>query len=170
MSIAAAGMAMFSSSALNALGTEESAFPGYKPNAPEGNDLRTPLSTTRTVRVHGKLFNRDTMVPLANQPIEVWHLSPGGKNYDHRGTFFTDADGSYTFLTDMPDKLAGKMPRINFRVSSNNDSYLTSLIIGTEQAFILSDHWERNRSLGSKLQPKRKEELGQTSIQFNISI
>ena len=170
LSIAAAGMAMFSSSALNSNKNEAALFQGYIPNAPEGADLRSFMSTARAVQVKGRLFDRASGRPLANQCIEIWHLSPDGKNYRHRGRFHTSDNGSYSFLTDLPGKEEGKMPRINFKINSDTDSYLTSLILGSNQAFIMDDHWERNQSLGNDVFPQRTEELSKSIIQFNISI
>ncbi|MBT8258474.1 MAG: hypothetical protein KJO49_08385 [Bacteroidia bacterium] len=170
ISVAATGMAMFSATALHAIGGSETTFEGYRSNAPEKTDLRDLLSTERSVKVHGKLYHRETGRPLSNHLIEVWHLSPDSKAYKHRAQFRTEDDGTYNFITDFPGQEKGKLARIYFRVSSEADSYNTSLILANEQAFIQSDHWERNQSLGSKLFPKRTEKLSLSKIQFNISI
>lgn len=144
-------------------------FNSYVPGAPFSNDLRTNNPLCPQVKVEGKIqSNRD--ISMSDVQLEVWHLSPDSKQYGHRATIKVESDGSYQFLTDYPNNETGKQPCIHFRIGHSTDSYDTKLIIGKDFAFITDDHWLRNHKTVKNLFPKKKRELNQIRIKFDLSI
>lgn len=145
-------------------------FEGYNPYAEFKNDLRVNSMFGNPVEVSGTLYSSDATQTIANAKIEVWHLSPGSDKYRHRGYFFTDEDGRYSFKTDFPNNENGKKARIYFKISNGNSSSFTELILDNHSAYIHKDHWEKNSQLKDKLFPKYKKSIFGTTIQFNFSL
>ncbi len=171
MTMAATGIALVSSISLaNAFNEEEHVFEGYNPYVDSKTDLRSPLNFSRPIVIKGTLYSHNGTIPVSGATFEVWHLSPRSKKYRHRGKFKTDASGNYQFITDFPNREKGKMSRIFFKVSSDNKSCFTELLISNSGAFITGKHWEHHKQLGTKLFPKKKNLLSHSQITFNISI
>ena len=84
------------------------------------------------------------MLPLPNTLLEVWHLSPNSTKFKHKAQLKTNENGEYQFITDFPNKEVGKMPRIYFKISTNNDSYFTEVSITDFGAYVSDIHWTRN--------------------------
>lgn len=169
--MAATGIALVSTpSLLNALTKDESPFNGYNPFAEEKTDLRTSLIGKEMI-VKGTLYDSTGNRPVSNAKVEVWHLSPESKKYNHRGKMYTDANGAYKFISDWPNREHGKQPRIYFKVSKNDTEYFTELIFNNIGAHISCKHWENQQVLGEeKLFPTMKTSFNTTEINFNLSI
>ncbi|MEH6538406.1 MAG: hypothetical protein V7719_18570 [Psychroserpens sp.] len=171
MTMATTGIALISSSSIvNAFNREDYSFEGYNPYVSSKTDLRSALSIGRPIVVKGTLYNSNGTIPVSGATFEVWHLSPHSKKYRHRGKFKTDTSGNYKFITDPPNREKGKMSRIFFKVTSDNKSHFTELLISDSGAFITGKHWEKNNQLGSNLFPKKETFLSHSQITFNISI
>ncbi|NNM23388.1 MAG: hypothetical protein HKO54_07525 [Flavobacteriaceae bacterium] len=166
--IATTGLTLFSTSVINAL-NKEVPFEGYNPFAEEKNDLRSnPFGDH--VRVKGVIYDETGTTPVANAKVEVWHLSPNSKKYRHRAKFTTNDRGEYTFITDFPDREAGKTPRILFKVSNAYSSSFRELYLDRSGGYITSDHWEKNQQLGENLFPTSHRIFNSLEIQFNLTL
>ena len=169
--VASTGIALLSStSVLNALTIEASPFDGYNPYASKNADMRSNTLIGKHITVTGKVYDKNTLEVLPNTMVEVWHLSPNSTKYRHRAKLTTDNEGNYTFKTDIPNREQGKIPRINFKVSTKSQSQDTALFFNEFGAYISGEHWEKNKVLEDKLFPEKKERLDHSKITFNLSI
>ncbi|WP_415374165.1 twin-arginine translocation signal domain-containing protein [Patiriisocius sp. Uisw_017] len=168
--IATTGLAFLSPSIVSAF-TNNCPYEGYNPYADTKTDFRT-VTLGEHVRVKGTIYNKKSLIPIADATVEVWHLSPNSTKFRHRGKLKTNEDGTYNFITDLPNKENAKMRRIYFKVSHKNTSYFTELLLVpiTSSAYITSKHWEENQELGEKVLPVSKKLLNTTTINFNVSI
>lgn len=145
-------------------------FKGYRPTLEFNNDLRT-LFSEKTLKISGTLFTSESnLEPCANATIEVWHLSPNSKEYNHKGKFMTDENGTYTFYTDFPNRKEGFKPRVFFKVTAERKTVFTELVIDTHQTLITHKHWEQHNKLGEYLFPIYKPSNTEGTIQFNFII
>ena len=166
-----AGIALFSSTKTFAkLLDRTSPFEGYNPFIEEKTDLRTGSSLDKTLKISGQVYTSDGTQTISNARIEVWHLSPGSEKYKHRGYFFSNDEGQYTFHTDFPNRTEGKKPRIFFKSTSGSKIDFTELILDDNHAHISDTHWEKNKVLKRKLFPTYNKSLFETKIQFNFTI
>lgn len=169
LSMATAGLAMLSTPSFVNAFSESGNLKGYNPYASTNADLRQTLFG-KHITVTGTIYKQDGVTVLPDATIEVWHLSPYSKKYRHRTKIRSDAQGHYTFITDMPNKELGKMPCINFKFSHADKSYYSRLWIHQHGAFISSDHWERNQQLGDMVLPTKEALAGHEKFNFNLSI
>lgn len=169
--MASAGLALASSTSVaRAFSGNTSPFRGYNPFAEEKTDLRKSLFGQH-VEVRGQIFDSSGANVLSNAKIEVWHLSPNSKKFEHRAVLYSDKNGSYRFTTDYPNREIGKIPRIYFRVSRSSKPYFTELSFNDYGAYISGKHWEKNQQLGDqKLFPTQLSFLNTSQIKFNISL
>lgn len=168
--LAMTGLAIVSPSITSAMNFAHCPFSGYNPYAENTHDLRHGLLGGNTVSVQGTIFKNDGVTPVSNAMLEVWHLSPNSKKYRHRGKLQTDEHGSYRFLTDFPNKEAGRQARIYFKVSTADKMEFTELLLSQNGPLITSTHWEKNQTLGDRLFPKQQPGVGRAEIHFNFSI
>ncbi len=167
---AISGLALLSPTFTQALSNSESPYLGYNPYAENKKDLRQGLLSLNPLTVKGTIYEKNGINPIKDAIVEVWHLSPNSCKYRHRAKLRTDENGLYDFITDFPNKEKGKNARIYFKISTSEESSFTELILNNSGAHITGEHWVKNQQLGTKLFPKRMENLHQTSIHFNISI
>lgn len=139
---------------------------GYNPYTDNKTDLRTAFSTAPSVRVQGRVIDKYTQLPLANAKIEVWHISPGSSKVRHRAHFYTDATGAYSFITDEPGKTKEFAQRIHFKISSGSRVEQTQLILGTYNACIDNNHWDRQQAYNNSVLPKVSINGGNKKITF----
>lgn len=167
--MATTGIALLSSPLVHAFKNQDCPFEGYNPFAEETTDLRTQ-TFGKYLKVSGSILDQTSQSPLPNATVEVWHLSPNSKKYRHQAKFKTDRFGNYSFYTDVPNKELGKAKRIYFRVSHDQQTYFTELIVSETGCYITSKHWEENQALGNRLFPEKSTFLNETAIQFNLSM
>lgn len=168
--MATTGLALLSSTHTVSAFTElSSPYNGYNPFIEEKTDLRSFLSSERIVEVAGKIYESSGKHTIANATVEVWHLSPNSSKYRHRGKTSTNEKGEYHFITEMPNREEGKLPRIYFKVTSKEQVYFTELIISSTGAHITGKHWEANKLSEKNLFPQTKQTQRKTSITFNIT-
>lgn len=168
--LATTGIAFISSTqTVSALTNVQVPYSGYNPYIEEKTDLRSFLATEKIVEVKGKIYDTSGENILTNATVEVWHLSPNSTKYRHRGKTITNSNGEYNFITEMPNREEGKMPRIFFKVSSAGQEYFTELLLGITGAHITAKHWEENKLPQRKLFPKTTIQSGKTSIYFNLT-
>lgn len=148
----------------------ENPYLGYNPYAESKNDLRTGFFSTNSITVKGTIFEKDGITPAKNASVEVWHLSPNSSKYRHRAKLKTDAQGNYEFITDFPNKEEGKSARIFYKISNQENTSFTELALTENDAHITGEHWAKNKNLGDKLFPKKEVFLGETTINFNLTI
>lgn len=166
--IATTGVALLSSGLANAL-TTECPFAGYNPYVEEKTDLRISLFG-REIKVNGTLYDKSTGQPIQNATIEVWHLSQNSTKFRNRGQLKTNSSGDYNFISNFPNKPKDKAARVYFKVSHAGKTDFTELVLNNTGAHISAKHWETNQNLGKKLFPKTNMFLGDTQIEFNLSI
>jgi hypothetical protein len=164
--LASGGVMLFSSGSMLQAFTNSVPYEGYNPFAEEKVDMRTSLNSENHLKIFGKVFSRKKLNPVPHVKLEVWHLSPNSNKYRHQAKMLTSKEGDYQFFTDIPGKQAGKTPRIFFKITGNDGSYFTELIIGRQQTYITGHHWEKNRGLGGLLYPVMRN----ANINFNITI
>lgn len=169
---ASAGIALFSTTkTLASIVENETPFEGYNPFSNATNDLRNSAIHAKGIKVTGRIFNKSGSKGISQAKIEVWHLSPQSEKYRNRGHFFTDNEGFYSFVSHIPNREKGKMPRIYYKISDGNSTVFTKLLFDSNSAYIMNDHWESNRSLGKYVFPKfRKNHINMNQIEFNISL
>ncbi|MGB5237915.1 MAG: hypothetical protein WBM43_02480 [Flavobacteriaceae bacterium] len=139
---------------------------GYSPLSVEKNNLRK-LPDYPEVTVRGILFDALSHRILANARIEVWHRSPKAGFLDHRAHFYTDDNGSYRFITDLPDRENGKNYNIFFKISYKRQSFFTKLSFNHSLALISSmSTATKSRNHKGSISLKRAS----TSFKFNIGI
>jgi protocatechuate 3,4-dioxygenase beta subunit len=145
-------------------------FEGYQPILEFKNDLRTFIAE-KSLKVSGTLYTSETnLQPCANALVEIWHLSPNSKEFNHKGKFITDQNGQYTFYTDFPNRKEGYKPRIFFKITNQEKTDYTELILDTNQAYISHNHWEKNQELKEDLFPSYNLLKKQGEINFNFII
>jgi len=167
--MATAGLVFISSSAtLKAFTGNDSPYMGYNPFSEEKTDLRTTIFG-KHLSVKGTIYDKTGSIPLPKAKVEVWHLSPNSTKFRHRAKLQTNSAGEYNFVTDFPNREDGKMPRIFFKISTDDQSYFTELLITNSDAHITGKHWEENRQLKDKLFPKKETFLNHSTITFNIT-
>ncbi len=164
--LASGGLVLSSSYNLNAFNKDHSPFEGYNPYADSKVDLRTSHDSADHIRVAGKIYSRNRLVLLPNIKLEIWHLSQASNKYRHQAKIKTNELGEFQFLTDLPGREPGKNPRIYFKVTGENRSYFTELIIGIHYAYVTEKHWAENHCLEERMQPIKNK----SNIQFNLAI
>ncbi|MFC7358273.1 twin-arginine translocation signal domain-containing protein [Jejudonia soesokkakensis] len=168
--IATTGLALLSSTQTVSAFTEfDSPFSGYNPYIDEKTDLRSYLSNEESIEINGTIYDVSGENTLAGALVEVWHLSPNSLKYRHRGKTTTNDKGNYQFITDKPNREAGKTPRVYFKVTHGDRSYFTELLIGITGAHITGKHWEENKLNDERLFPTTQKQLDKTIINFNIT-
>jgi protocatechuate 3,4-dioxygenase beta subunit len=131
-------------------------------------DLRT--FGNKHITIKGNVYDKTGTNTVHGAIVEIWHLSPGLKEYKHRAKVITNSKGEYKFITDLPDRDPGMMPRVYFSISHESSSYTTELLINDNGAHITGKHWEKNNQLGQKLFPKKEMLANHSIITFDITI
>jgi hypothetical protein len=161
------GLALIPSSTLTA-NSKECPFEGYNPYADFKSDIRKQFFG-KELEVSGVLYNKDGS-PVPYAVLEIWHLSPESKKFRHRTKVRTNENGEYKLITDFPAREEAQSARVYFKISNNNKSRYSELVVSEFGGYITSTHWQENRELGDKLFPTSDKFLNKTSINFNISI
>ncbi len=125
-----------------ATSSELSPYPGYLPIAPVKNDLRVSHSGSH-VQVQGLILGNRGRILNDLVKLEIWHLSPNSKKYNHRAVTFTDEMGNYQFITDLPNREIGHNYKIYLRITSGKRNFFTHLSFNHAAAFIST--MENNR-------------------------
>jgi hypothetical protein len=171
ITIAASGVAFLSStSMLQAFNKNDSPFEGYNSNFEEKTDLRTSIFNNKFVTVKGKIFDKNNLSEKSESLIEIWHLSPNSKNFNHKAKMKVNANGEYSFITDYPNREEGKYTKIYFKVTNGDTAYFTELNICGNNAYINDKHYDENIMLGENLFPTHKVYNNNTTINFNIAV
>lgn len=166
-----AGSALLSSQfAFGNILADSPPFEGYNPYAENTNDLRKGFYNSDNVKVSGTVFAKDGLSGVPHAKIEVWHLSPGIKKFRHHAKFYADEAGNYSFLTDFPDRTEGKKPRIFFKISKDDKSEFSELLMDHHMAHINEIHWAKHEILGDRRYPTFHKNLQGKEIQFNITL
>ena len=170
--IAATGLTLLSSTQLIQAATRvRSPYKGYNPYAPLAKDMRRLSFTDKSVKVSGIICKDSNIQSICtNATVEVWHLSPGSKKYNHCSKLYTDEQGRYSFLTNAPNAEKGKMPRIYFKVSHEGAVQYSELLLNQSGGLITAEHWEKHHKLGEDVYPKSTVQSDQTNITFNLSL
>lgn len=167
---ATTGIAFLSSATtLHAFTEDQTPFDGYNPYAEEKTDLRTSSFFGNHLTIKGKIYDKSGAAVLPNISIEVWHLSPNSTSYKHHAKLQTNSDGEYNFITDFPNREKGKIARIYFKISDDNSTYFTELLVNDLGAHITGKHWEENKQLKENLFPIKTGDKNNASVVFNIA-
>ena len=161
--MALTGLAVITPTITSALTTSEGPFEGYNPFAETKKDLRTSVFNTNSVLVKGTIYEQDGITPVKDALVEI-------SKYRHRAKLYTDSNGNYEFITDFPNREKGKSSRIYYKLSNNNKTQFTELILTSTGGYITGEHWEKNSCLKENILPVQTHFLDQKIIQFNISI
>lgn len=166
--LATTGVALLSSGVANAF-SSDNPYDGYNPYADEKTDLRTTIFG-KHLSVKGIIYDAQGLNPLPNATVEIWHLSPNAKNYRHRTKIKTNALGEYKFITDLPNRETGKNRKIYFKITNNQETRFTELVVHEHACHINCQHWLEQQQLGDKLIPTTTKTGNTTITNFNISI
>ena len=109
-------------------------YPGYSPIAPVKEDIRRSIQGAE-LQLGGYLRDRDDN-PLRDKAIEIWHLSPNSNKLYHRAKLFTDKNGAYQFITDLPGRDRGKNFCLYFKVEHLEIPYFTKLSFNHARAWL----------------------------------
>ncbi len=97
--------------------------PYYIANIPEKVDLLEPKLKGQEIVIKGKVFDYNTLTPIAEVVVDIWHSDAEGnywpenngdyKNYKEeevkfRGKAITDKEGNFSFKTILPGKYGGR--------------------------------------------------------------
>ncbi len=144
----------------------QSPIAGYNPYTANTTNLRTSFSSAEALKVNGTLLDKYTNLPISNAKIEIWHVSPGSSKVRHRAHFYTNANGNYSFITDMPNRSQEGSPRVNFKITSGDKVIYTQLLIGSCNAYIGHTHWEQQHKHNPAVLPRFKKKSGTSQISF----
>ena len=122
------------------------------------------------IDVKGKIFDKTGMFMQNDASIEIWYLSPVTKKFEHIKNLRPNKFGEYGFTIDFPEKELGKLPRIHFKVASQEMSYTTELIVNDFGAYISDMHWELNKQLGDDVFPDFSQNRNMNQVVFNLSV
>ena len=128
---------------LLASAADSSPYDGYIPLAP----LKSHLARSRRAEqlvIYGRIFDKSGKWPAGNAGVEIWHLTPGTKEFNHRAKLISDSTGAFQLTTDMPARIAGQNFKIYFKIRIGVKSFFTYLSFNHSMAFLA------NRSILSK--------------------
>lgn len=137
-------------SSKSAIASRQSPYPGYLPIAPVKNDLRVSFSGT-AIQVQGLISDHRGRILPGPIRLEIWHLSPNSRKYNHRAITYTNEIGGYLFITDLPNRESGLNYKIYFRISFKDKSYFTHLSFNHCAAFMATRNFEK------QLKPSEKK-------------
>lgn len=107
----------------------ETAGPFFKPQSPERNSLLEPGETAAQIRLTGQVLTPDCR-PLASALLDFWHANPRGiydlKGFRYRGHLFTDANGRFELITNIPGLYPARTRHIHVRVQPRGGPLLTT--------------------------------------------
>ena len=128
---------------LSASVADRSPYDGYIPLAPLKCNLTRSREGEQLV-IYGRIFDKSGKWPLGNAGVEIWHLTPGTKEFNHRAKLISDSTGTFRLTTDMPARMEGQNFKIYFKIRIGVKSYFTHLSFNHSMAFLA------NRSILSK--------------------
>ena len=128
----------FDSSSFNKLlarEADESPYNGYIPLSPIKSDLRKS-SSQEYLLIRGKIFDKSGSWPVGNAGIEVWHLTPGTRDFKHRAKLISDSTGAFQLITDLPARQPGHNFKVFFKISVGVITYYTHLSFNHSMAWL----------------------------------
>ncbi len=137
--------------------------PYYRTNAPLRSDIiPEDDSDPNTIRIAGKVQDSNCL-PIAGTTIELWQAGGDGEydnaspEFRYRGSFVTDADGSYFFRTVLPGHyLNGSQFRpshLHFRVTKAGYRSLITQLYFEGDEYIEEDEWASNPAAALRILP-----------------
>ncbi len=158
--------------------TADIAGPFYLPNTPTRETIIPENDPGIPLRIEGRVLNEDCF-PIHNASVEVWHCDTNAI-YDmnspdlwHRGTFFAEEDGSYSFNTIIPGRyLNGSQFRpahLHFRITAVGHSSKITQLYFAEDPYIEADPWASHPDAEHRILPLEEEGEG-FKINFDFVI
>jgi protocatechuate 3,4-dioxygenase beta subunit len=138
--------------------------------------LNLSRSSANVIQVSGKICYADLSV-VKNAQIEIWHnnTAQDAESFAYQGQLQTDAEGNYSFETDMPDRHFEdgykKMRRIFIKIKTQSGQTLaTKLYLGFDgHAYIDGNHVAIAPTQFKTELPKTNFDGNNlASIQFNV--
>ena len=120
---------------LIARAADSSPYDGYIPLSLLKSNLRKSNGVEQLV-VNGRIFDKSGKWPVGNAGIEIWHLTPGTKDFKHRAKLISDSTGVFQLITDMPARVRGQNFKIYFKITSGRNSFYTHLSFNHSMAFL----------------------------------
>jgi protocatechuate 3,4-dioxygenase beta subunit len=151
--------------------------PYYRTNSPLRSDIVPEDDPDpNTIRIAGRVLDVDCR-PLANAFVELWQAGGDGEydnispDFKYRGTFVTDADGTYFFRTVWPGHyLNGSQFRpahLHFRVTrAGYKSIITQLYFEGDE-YIPEDEWASDPSAARRILPL--EEVNAADHKYEVA-
>lgn len=171
VALAASGVAVLSpTSVLQAFNKGDCPYEGYNPFAEEKADMRLSKFSGNHVTIEGKILSKSNLSAASGATLEVWHLSPDSSKYRHQAKIKLDENGAYRFITDFPNKEAGKYPKMFFKISEGNKVVFTELSLTTTDAYINDKHYAENKALKEDMFPTTAYVNNQHVVTFNTLI
>lgn len=136
--------------------------PFYRPDSPVRNNLVIKGMPGEIVELSGIVRHQDCSTPYKNAKVELWHCSNDevydndSEEYRYRGTTFTDENGYYKFITQMPvpyDAGGGEIRPAHFHMMFSAPQY---------QSLITQLYFEGDKYLSedlSTISPRAKKRI-----------
>lgn len=154
--------------------------PFYRPDSPIRNNLVLKDAPGNIVQLSGTIRHKDCISALINAKVELWHCSMNevydneSDEYRYRGTQYTDSQGFYRFITQMPvpyEAGDGKYRPAHFHLMISAKGYQTLVT----QIYFTGDPYLQTDSLSSAPKAKKrilsyKEENNKKSLKFNVNM
>lgn len=146
-----------------------SPFRGYNALMKISSDLRK-ISSGTSLEIFGYLVDSKGQ-PLPNTGIEIWHLTPASNEYNNRALLYSNSSGFYKFVTNLPEREAGKNYEVYFRVERDNRHYYTKLIFNNATAILSNKYILKNNRARFERTFNYKQELNNNFVfQFDIAL
>ena len=154
--------------------------PFYRPNSPVRNNLVIKNAPGDIVELSGNIRHKDCVSALNDAKVELWHCSFNevydneSEDYRYRGTQYTDNQGFYRFLTQMPvpyEAGGGNYRPAHFHLMISAKGYQTLVT----QIYFTGDPYLQTDSLSSAPKAKKrilsyKEENNEKYLIFDVNM
>lgn len=136
--------------------------PFYRPESPVRENLVIQGLPGELVELSGKVRHKDCLTPYSKAKVELWHCSNDevydneSEEFRYRGTTYTEKNGNYRFITQMPvpyDAGGGEIRPAHFHLMISAPGY---------QSLITQIYFEGDKYLDkdpSSSNPKAKNRI-----------
>jgi len=155
--------------------------PFYRPGSPERNNLVIKGEDGQLTKLSGIIRHKDCTTPFYGARIELWHCSAAeiydndSDEFRYRGTTFCDADGKYSFTTQMPvpyDAGGGNYRPAHFHLLISAPGYqnLITQIYFVGDPYLESDDYSANAAAKNRiLEIEEKDGVKYVSFDCNLN-
>ncbi len=153
--------------------------PFYRPDSPVRDNLVIEGAVGDIVELSGIVRHKDCQTPYENAKIELWHCSSDGiydnasDDYRYRGTTYCDANGKYSFTTQMPvpygDTTFWRPAHFHLMISAPGIQSLITQIYFTGDPYLEKDSSSASAEARSRIL-EVTEENGRKKVSFDCNM